>query len=144
MELMIVVLIIAILIAIAVPTFLEYRSRAANRAAQAHINTALKVERGYKVDFPFVFSTDGNELEAIEPGLDYDAANNPTCAGFVDQYCIRVEVLGPHEVLLTARSTTGTYWAIRDLTDGPGAGTYYNQGGDAAPPAAAAVVDGSW
>ncbi|HEX6208602.1 MAG TPA: prepilin-type N-terminal cleavage/methylation domain-containing protein [Actinomycetota bacterium] len=143
-ELMIVLLILAILIAIAIPTFLEYRRRASNRAVQGHLNTALKVQRGIKADPPFTFSADGSELEAIEPGLDYDAAINPTCAAYVDQYCIRVEMLGPDEVLLIALSTSGDYWAIRDVTDGPGAGTFYNQGGDAAPPAAAAVVDDSW
>lgn len=144
MELMVVVLIIAILIAIAIPTFLEYRRRAANRAVQSNLNTVLKVQRGFKSDPPFAFTGDGNDLEAIEPGLNYDAAANPTCAGYVDQYCVRVEVLGPDEVLLIALSSSGDYWAIRDVTDGAGAGTYYNQGGSPAPPAAAAVADDSW
>lgn len=143
-ELMVVLLIIAILIAIAIPTFLEYRRRASNRAVQAHLSTVLKAQRGFMADPPFVFTSDGNDLEAIEPGLNYDTAANPTCAAYVDQYCVRVEVLGPDEVLLIARSGTGEYWAIRDVTVGPGAGTFYNQGGDAAPPAAAAVVDDSW
>ncbi len=42
------------------------------------------------------------------------------------------------------QSNAGTYWAIREVASGPGSGTYYNQGGDAAPPPAASVVDDSW
>ena len=44
-ELMVVVLIIAILMAIAIPTFLGARSKAQDRAAQSNIRNALTAEK---------------------------------------------------------------------------------------------------
>jgi type IV pilus assembly protein PilA len=44
-ELMVVVLIITILIAIAIPTFLGARSRAQDRAAQSNLRNALTAEK---------------------------------------------------------------------------------------------------
>jgi type IV pilus assembly protein PilA len=44
-ELMVVVLIITILIAIAIPTFLGARSRAQDRAAQSNLRDALTAEK---------------------------------------------------------------------------------------------------
>ncbi|MER3521874.1 MAG: hypothetical protein C4317_06775, partial [Acidimicrobiia bacterium] len=49
-ELMVVVLIIAILISIAIPTFLGARRRAQNRAAQSNLRNALTTEKTYYVD----------------------------------------------------------------------------------------------
>src|SRR5687767_111788 len=46
-ELMVVVLIIAILIAIAIPTFLGARKRAQDRQAQSNIRNALLAEKTY-------------------------------------------------------------------------------------------------
>ena len=49
-ELMVVVLIIAILIAIAIPTFLGARQRAQDKQAQSNIRNALTTEKTYYVD----------------------------------------------------------------------------------------------
>src|ERR1051326_1280725 len=49
-ELMVVVLIIAILIAIAIPTFLGARKRAQDKQAQSNIRNGLTAEKTYYVD----------------------------------------------------------------------------------------------
>src|SRR5581483_921245 len=49
-ELMVVVLIIAILLAIAIPTFLGARSKAQDRAAQSNIRNAFTAEKTFYVD----------------------------------------------------------------------------------------------
>jgi type IV pilus assembly protein PilA len=61
-ELMVVVLIIGILVAIALPTFLGARDRAQDRAAQSSLRQALTVGR-------VVFSTDGDYTAATIPNL---------------------------------------------------------------------------
>src|SRR5680860_839660 len=49
-ELMVVILIIAILIAVAIPTFLGFRERAQDRAAQSELRTALTTAKAIYLD----------------------------------------------------------------------------------------------
>ena len=49
-ELMVVVLIIAILLAIAIPSFLGARGKAQDRAAQSNVRNALTAEKTYFTD----------------------------------------------------------------------------------------------
>ena len=73
-ELMVVVLIIGILIAIALPTFLGARERAQNRAAQSSLRNALAAAKtGYTDTSDFTGVDTVAELEAIEPSLTYQA-----------------------------------------------------------------------
>src|SRR5438309_11493433 len=62
---MVVVLIIAILIAIAIPTFLGARQRAQDKQAQSNIRNALTTEKTYYVDNQAYTATAAN-LTAIE------------------------------------------------------------------------------
>jgi type IV pilus assembly protein PilA len=70
-ELMVVVLIIAILIGIAIPTFLGMRQRAQDRAAQISVILALKTAKGVAVDDPAdSFATvDTAVLNTAEPSV---------------------------------------------------------------------------
>jgi type IV pilus assembly protein PilA len=72
---MVVVLIIAILIAIAIPTFLGARTRAQDRAAQAGLRNALVAAKSIytdKQDYAQAIKTgSADPLEAVEPSLDY-------------------------------------------------------------------------
>jgi type IV pilus assembly protein PilA len=68
-ELMVVVLIIAILVAIAIPTFLGARGKANDRAAQADIRNAFTAERTYFVDSQVY--ADKTQITAIENSLKY-------------------------------------------------------------------------
>src|SRR5918996_431549 len=69
-ELMVVVLIIAILIAIAIPTFLGARRRAQDRQAQSNLRNALTAEKSYYTDKQ-AYTATGADLESIESSLSY-------------------------------------------------------------------------
>ena len=71
-ELMVVVLIIGILVAIALPTFLGARERAQNRAAQSSLRNALVAAKvAYTDDSDYSGADTAAELTLIEPALTY-------------------------------------------------------------------------
>lgn len=74
-ELMVVVLIIAILIAIAIPTFLGLRKRAQDRAAQSNLRNALTAAKAFYTDEDTFTPSTGDfnalEGETIEPSLEW-------------------------------------------------------------------------
>jgi type IV pilus assembly protein PilA len=71
-ELMVVVLIIGILIAIALPTFLGARTRAQNRAAQSDLRNALVAAKTIYTDASDYTQANAAGLLAVEPSLGYD------------------------------------------------------------------------
>jgi type IV pilus assembly protein PilA len=82
-ELMVVVLIIAILIAIAIPTFLGLRQRAQDRAAQSDLRNALTGAKAFYTDgetfVGFLAAAPG-----IEPSLTWGAAGSKTTVGVTE------------------------------------------------------------
>jgi type IV pilus assembly protein PilA len=105
-ELMVVVLIIAILIAIAIPTFLGLRERAQDRAAQAELRDGLTAAKAfYTDDETFTGFTPGaaGTAEAVEPSLTWGAAGSETTIG--------IYVLDAGEsVVLTRQSESDNGW----------------------------------
>ena len=85
-ELMVVVLIIGILIAIALPTFLGARTRAQNRAAQSDLRNALVAAKTMYTDNSSYASTGAApvavhpDLSNIEPSLTYVTAASTVAA----------------------------------------------------------------
>src|ERR1700675_4445309 len=86
-ELMVVVLIIGILIAIALPTFLGARTRAQNRAAQSDLRNALVAAKTmYTDNSSYVLAIAGvpgppaTGLYSVEPSLSYTAAVSTVAA----------------------------------------------------------------
>ncbi len=87
-ELMVVVLIIGILIAIALPTFLGARTRAQNRAAQSDLRNALVAAKTMYTDNSSYACATGvavvapctQNLSNIEPSLTYQAAASTVAA----------------------------------------------------------------
>jgi type IV pilus assembly protein PilA len=69
-ELMVVVLIIAVLIAIAIPTFMGFRRRADEVAAKSSANLAIKVAKGLTDEDSYAPVTLG-ALSATEPSLTF-------------------------------------------------------------------------
>src|SRR5437660_1368946 len=74
-ELMVVVLIIAILLAIAIPSFLGARKSAQDRAQQSNLRSVLTAEKTYAVDHDGAYSSDTATLKTVEPNLQLDAAD---------------------------------------------------------------------
>src|SRR3954465_6099373 len=82
-ELMVVVLIIGILIAIALPTFLGARTRAQNKAAQSDLRNALVAAKTMYTDsstYAAADETASTGLASVEPSLCYVAAATPSVA----------------------------------------------------------------
>jgi type IV pilus assembly protein PilA len=140
-ELMVVVLIIGILIAIALPTFLGARQRAQNRAAQSDLRNGLAAAKVFFTDNQTYTGFDVPTAQGIEPSLTWAVAATTT-QGTV---AIRVENAGAvvgGAVLLQNQSQSGNGYCIADTTTGPGTVYGHNTtGGDFANVAA---CTGGW
>jgi type IV pilus assembly protein PilA len=129
-ELMVVVLIIGILIAIALPTFLGARQRAQNRAAQSDLRNGLAAAKTFFTDNETYSGFTNLVAESIEPSLTWAVAAT-TVQNTVG---IRVENAGAitgGAILLQTQSESGNGYCIADTSTGPG--TVYGQnttGGD--------------
>ena len=103
-ELMVVVLIIAILLAIAIPSLVGARTRAQDRAIQANVNTALKAEKVQFADTQ-VYSTDPVVMSTVEPDLRFVATLPATGPAMV--------LSGSGNVLcITGRSGSGAVYSV--------------------------------
>jgi type IV pilus assembly protein PilA len=123
-ELMVVVLIIAILIAIAIPTFLGLRERAQNRAAQSDLRNALTAAKAFYTDGETYTGFNVAVAEGIEPSLTW-ALGAP--AANTEQVGIDDGTTGDVARFLR-HSASGTYFCIQD-NDGV---TGYGDGATAA------------
>lgn len=126
-ELAIVVLIIAVLVAIAMVTFPTTRGRAQDRDAQAALRNALSAEKAHFADHE-AYTQVRAELAAIEPALIFDAAADqaPTAASVA-------YAASGSTVTLATRSATGTCFYLRDSAT---AGTAYLKNTDCDRPSA--------
>jgi len=143
---MVVVLIIAILIAIAIPQFLGARSRAQDAGAKSDLRNALTAEKTSYTDnqkYTAVTAT----LSGIEPSLKWNPA-----AGVQGPAVTVGDVIAAsgdaNVVCISEVSKSGTTFSISDVANSTGsnpAGTYYDK---AACPAtvtpATAAGGGGW
>lgn len=132
-ELLVVVLIIGILAAIAIPTFLGQRKRAQDRSAQSDLRNALMAAKTIYTDGE-TYGNDADALAAaineIEPALDVAALDDTTKGTPVaDVDPGEVFVEGDDQVFTAvAASESGAVFAIRDVAREGGsqdAGTYF-------------------
>jgi type IV pilus assembly protein PilA len=123
-ELMVVVLIIAILIAIAIPTFLGARQRAQDKQAQSNIRNALTTEKTFYVDNQAYTSTAAS-LSAIETSLDFTQANAATRGVLPTLVKVGTDTAGG--VCLESDSKSGSKFYLVDITAGTQAGTWYGK-----------------
>lgn len=114
-ELMVVVLIIAILIAIAIPTFLGAQNRARDRGAQSDLRNAMTAVRTISTDASGLFTTiTASSLTAAEGALTWGAAPGTTAIVGWD-----VDVASsPNLLQLTKVSASGTAFGIRMNSNG--------------------------
>jgi type IV pilus assembly protein PilA len=116
-ELMVVVLIIGILIAIALPTFLGARQRAQNRAAQSNLRNGIAAAKTYYTDNDWYtgFSAAGPAFVAqgIEPSLTW--VDGPAGAAVGTVYITVVGGANSQEIVLNAHSASGNDYCIAEL-----------------------------
>lgn len=122
-ELLVVVLIIGILLAIAVPTFLSAQKNAKTKAATANVRAALSAIKAVYADKQS-YDFGRSDLVAAEPALDWGAADG-TAVAAAD---------GPQKIAWTNNTTTMTlaskskpgicFWVREDIS----AGTTYSRG----------------
>jgi type IV pilus assembly protein PilA len=95
-ELLIVIVIIGILLAIAVPSYLGFKDRANNRAAQADVRAAVPSMEAYYTDNGTYVGATVPQLKSIDAGLAA-AVSIPSSGGGVptaSTYCIGASVGG--------------------------------------------------
>ena len=136
-ELMVVVLIIAILIAIAIPQFLGARERAQDAGAKSDLRNALTAEKTSYVDTQ-AYTAVTATLAAIEPSLKWNTADGPN----VTVGNVVATPADSNVVCIQQLSKSGTTFAIADVAVGANAGTYYNKGACSVVPATVAAWTG--
>jgi len=131
-ELMVVVLIIGILIAIGLPTFLGARTRAQNRAAQADLRNALVAAKTMYSDnstYALADATAVTGLESVEPSLCYvdgvtaSVSSVAVCPGSGSggaTVSVAVPAAPPEQWAAARLSASGTCYFVRDQAAGPG------------------------
>jgi type IV pilus assembly protein PilA len=130
-ELMVVVLIIAILMAIAIPTFLGAQNKAKDRAAQSDLRNAITAVRTIATDDSGLFTNvNAANLLAAEGGLTFVAgAGTSAAVGFAADLTVT-----PNLLQISKISASGTAYGVRLQSDGK---TFYCKN------AAVASVDGT-
>lgn len=118
-ELMVVVLIIAILIAIAIPTFLGMRKRAQDRAAQSDLRNGYTAAKAFFTDDEtYTGFTAAIALES-EPSLDW-VDGDP----LVDSRQVGIDATTDGTTLQLLRfSQSGTVFCIQEVAGVPGYGS---------------------
>ena len=128
-ELLVVVIIIGILAAIAIPTFLGQRDRARDASAQSTARETLTTAKSFYTRGETYQGMDNNALRAIEPQFTYtmgavDADNNPQTVG------VQIDG-GNQQIVVSSRSQSGTTYYIRsgESSTAPNPGTGYSTDG---------------
>jgi type IV pilus assembly protein PilA len=121
-ELMVVILIVGLLIAIALPTYLGARARAADRAAQSDLRTGLAVAMTHYSDQGVFTGFDAPAAKVLEPNLSWIPPGAPTKGE------ITIQVASGPELLLVSLSSSGEYWCVSQVAGSP----VTERGGDAA------------
>ena len=130
-ELMVVVLIIAILLAIAIPSFLGARGKAQDRAAQSNVRNALTAEKTFYTDNQ-VYTIDPTAMQGIEPSLTYKTT--APAQGSKEVQLIKTNATAGGTtvtdavVCVVAVSANGTTFSVKDVAAGSNAGTYFAKG----------------
>ena len=117
-ELMVVVLIIGILIAIALPTFLGARGKAQDKGAASDLRNGFSAAKTYYTDGGTYVGFDVTAAQAVEPNLSWAAAGDPLATGTVT-----INNVAAGTIDLVRKSDTGTYFCAAD-TGAAGAGVH--------------------
>ena len=124
-ELMVVVFIIGILIAIAIPTFLGARARAQDRAAQSALRNTVTSAKTLYTDKEDYTTATVAALTAAEPSLTF--ADGSTSAGkSTTTNQVSVHGLNANSFYAASLSASGTCWYVEDsVAPGANPGTHW-------------------
>jgi type IV pilus assembly protein PilA len=111
-ELMVVVLIIGILVAIALPTFLGARTRAQDKAAESDLRNAFAAAKVFFTDSDTYVGFNLAAAQSVEPNLTW--FNTPGTAPTGKQ--VNIEVATASTLMLNRLSESGTYFCIADTS----------------------------
>jgi type IV pilus assembly protein PilA len=134
-ELMVVVLIIGILVAIALPTFLGARTRAQDKAAESNLRNAIAAGKTYFTDGDVYTGFNVAQGTAIEPSLGWTAAGTPLANQVV------IQVVSATTLELTTLSASGTFFCLADTST---AGTTFGKNAAYASIDTVAECTGGW
>jgi type IV pilus assembly protein PilA len=112
-ELMVVVLIIGVLIAVALPVFLGARERSQNRAAQSDLRTALAAGLTYFAEAGDWTGFDDIEGEVSEPNLTWIDGGDPAVGE------ISIEIHAGWNLLMVVESGGGTFFCVAQVLNNP-------------------------
>ena len=114
-ELMVVVLIIGILIAIALPTFLGARKRAQDKAAQSNLRNAIAAAKTFYTDGETYVGFNEAAGLAIEPSLTWEETDGAAVVNVVT-----INTASATTVEMSTSSASGADFCILDVSTGPG------------------------
>jgi type IV pilus assembly protein PilA len=129
-ELMVVVLVIGILIAIALPTFLGARERAQNRAAQSNLRNGLAAAKVFFTDGDTYTGFDEGDGEAAETSLTWEDTEPVAGAEVIGTVYVWGPAQGDNDVHLIVESASGDFFAIHESANDNG--TTYCSGANVA------------
>jgi type IV pilus assembly protein PilA len=112
-ELMVVVLILGVLIAIALPVFLGARERSQNRAAQSNLRTALAAGLTYFAESGNWTGFDHLEGESTEPNLTWINGGDPAVGE------ISIEIHAGWDLLMVVESGSGRFFCVAQVLNNP-------------------------
>ena len=104
-ELLVVIIIIGILLAIAVPSYLSFRTRASDAAAKANVRAAIPAAEAYFADNNSYVGMNLAALQAIDSGISPTLTVGPTLTATA--YCLQ-DVQGGRTWSI-ARPTPGVF-----------------------------------
>jgi type IV pilus assembly protein PilA len=110
---MVVVLIIGILIAIALPVFLGARTRTQNRAAQTELRTGLAAALTYFAQAGQWDGFDAAQGTAMEPALVWIDGGDPAVGE------VSIQVHAGWDLLMVVESGSGEYFCIAQVQANP-------------------------
>jgi type IV pilus assembly protein PilA len=113
-ELLVVIIIIGILLAIAVPSYLGFRDRAANNAAKDNLRAALPSADAYYADNGAYSGMDASDLVAIDSGV------SPTltvASADASSYCLTDTVSGKTWSVAGPDPSSTDFYASNDCSD---------------------------
>ncbi|WP_276981595.1 type IV pilin protein [Ferrimicrobium acidiphilum] len=144
-ELMVVILIMGILAAIAIPTFLGARTSAQNKAAETDLRNLLTSESvAYTNGQNYVNATG---LVKLDPAYTKELTSTTSASGTTTPAAVTVAATAstattPAFVCLWEQSSSGTYFGVEDVatsTSTTTVGTYYFGNGSTSAPSCSAT-----